>query len=69
MEVHVWNNKDALVLRICMQVNKLVNMRGRYVDGVSNKVNNVNILNVYARSNMLPLNMLNVFILYVLILF
>ncbi len=65
----MWNNKDALVLRICMQVNKLVNMRGRYVDGVSNKVNNVNILNVYARSNMLPLNMLNVFILYVLILF
>ncbi len=44
-------NKNEDVIRVCMQVKELVDMRDKYVDGVINRGNVVKLLNVYVQSN------------------
>ncbi len=41
------------VIRVCMQVKELVDMRDKYRDGVLNRGNVVKLLNVYLQSNVL----------------
>ncbi len=43
------NNED--VIRVCMQVKELVDMRDRCINGVLNRGNAVKLLNVFVHSN------------------
>ncbi len=43
--------KNEDVIRVCMQVKELVDMRDKYVDGILNRGNVVQLLNVYVESN------------------
>ncbi len=57
--------KNEDVIRVCMQVKELVDMRDKYVNGVLNRGECSEIIEcLLYRVTFLQLNMLNVFILY-----
>ncbi len=43
--------KNEGVIRVCMQIKELDDMRNKYLDGVLNRGNVVKLLNVYVQSN------------------